>query len=70
MKTKTYTFRPCGHDEGDVVELTTAQERRIQQRLDELEDEYGDPPYYLYELGHITVQEIEALLDGDRPRQP
>jgi hypothetical protein len=69
MKTKTYIFRPYGQDEGDVLELTASQERRIQRRLEKLEDEHGDPPYYLYELGHTCLAEINVLLDEEEVQQ-
>lgn len=65
MKTKTCIFRPYGQDEGDMAELTTAQGGRIQRRLDKLVVEHCQPPYYLYELGIIAPQEIDALLDDE-----
>jgi hypothetical protein len=67
--TKTYIFRPYGQDGGDLAELTTAQARQIQKRLDALEDEHGDRPYYLYEMGHIWLSGINALLDDEEPQQ-
>jgi hypothetical protein len=61
-ETKTYVFRPHGEDEGWVAVLTEKQAERIQKRVDKMENERGEPPFYLYPMDVATAQEINAIL--------
>ena len=64
MKKKPYVFRPYGQDEGSVALLTEAEEKRIQDRLDAIEEKTGgEPPYYIYEMDFDTAKGINEILD-------